>query len=67
MRYIIALIVAVLIVAMVWPYLRQFAPQRPQASGVAKPASKGELIWLAILATVVLSFTLSTMLWIFGR
>ncbi len=67
MRYIIALGAAILIVVMAWPYLRRFAPRRPQPSGVSKPPSKGELIYLAVLTTIVLSFTISTMLWVFGR
>jgi hypothetical protein len=60
-----ALGVAILIVAMAWPYLRQFAPKRKV--GPPRPASKGELIWFALLATVALSFTISTLLWVFGK
>ena len=52
---------------MMWPYLRQFAPQRQQPGGGSKPASKGELIYFAILITIVLSFTISTLLWVFGK
>jgi hypothetical protein len=70
MRYLIALATAGLIVAMLWPRLRHYAPMlRPPESkpGQPKPVSKGELIYLAILTTVVLSFTISTLLWVFSR
>ena len=71
MRYLIALATAGMIVAMLWPRLRQFAPMlRPPAEskpGQPKPVSKGELIYLAILTTVVLSFTITTLLWLFGK
>ena len=66
MRYIIALATAILIVVMAWPYLRQFAPRRAQ-SGAPKPASRGELIYFAFLIVIALSFTISTMLWVFGK
>src|SRR3954471_5948496 len=56
MRYLIALATAGLIVAMLWPHLRLFLPQQPRQAGAPKPASRGELIYLAILITVVLSF-----------
>jgi hypothetical protein len=65
MRYIIALGIAILIVAMAWPCLRMYMPRRQQ--GAPKPASKGELIYFAILVTIALSFAISTMLWVFGR
>jgi hypothetical protein len=65
MRYIIALGVAILIVAMAWPYLRRYAPGRKP--GVPKPASRGELIYFALLVTIALSFAISTTLWVFGR
>jgi hypothetical protein len=65
MRYIIALGIAILVVVMAWPYLRRYAPRR-QSTG-PKPASKGELIYFAILVTLGLSFAISTMLWVFGK
>ena len=64
MRFLIALGIAILIVVMAWPYLRRYVPRRQP--GEAKPASKGELIYFAIVVTLALSFTISTMLWIFG-
>ena len=67
MRYLIALVTAGTIVAMMWPYLRRYAPRRQQPGGVSKPPSKGELIYLAVLVTLVLSFTISTLLWVFGK
>jgi hypothetical protein len=67
MRYIMALGVAILIVAMTWPYLRRYMPRRQQQPGAPKPASKGELIYFAFLVTIALSFAISTMLWVFGR
>jgi hypothetical protein len=66
MRFLIALIVASLIVAMIWPYLRPYLPRRPQP-GAPKPPSKGELIYFAVLITVALSFAISVMLWAFGK
>ena len=65
MRYLIALGTAIFMVAMMWPYVRQFAPRRGPAKDL--PPSKGELIYLAILVTIVLSFTISTLLWVFGK
>ena len=65
MRYLIALGVAILTVIAAWPYLRQFAPKRQV--GAPRPASKGELIWFALLATIALSFAISTLLWVFGK
>lgn len=65
-RFIIALGIAILIVAMAWPYLRRYVPRRPQP-GSPKPASKGELIYFAVLTTVALTFAISTMLWVFGK
>jgi hypothetical protein len=68
MRYIMALGVAILIVAMTWPYLRRYMPRRPQPQqGAPRPPSKGELIYFAFLVTIALSFAISTMLWVFGR
>ena len=66
MRYIIALGTAILIVAMAWPYLRRYVPRRQQSAG-PKPASKGELIYFALLVSIALSFAISTMLWVFGK
>jgi hypothetical protein len=66
MRYIIALATATLIVVTAWPYLRMYMPRRQQ-QGEPKPASKGELIYFAILVTLGLSFAISTMLWVFGK
>jgi hypothetical protein len=66
MRYILALVTAILMVAAAWPYLRRFAPKRT-AAGEPRPASKGELIYFALLITIALSFGISTMLWVFGR
>ena len=65
MRFVIALGVALMIVVMAWPYLRRYMPRRQ--SGQSRPASKGELIWFALLITVALSFAISTMLWVFGK
>ena len=65
MRYIIALGMAILVVVMAWPYLRRYVPRRETTE--PKPASKGELIYFAILVTLGLSFAISTMLWVFGR
>jgi hypothetical protein len=68
MRFVIALGVAILIVALTWPYLRQFMPRRPQpGTGAPKPPTKGELIYFAILVTTALSFTITTLMWVFGR
>lgn len=66
MRFLIAIAVAIASVAAMWPLIRQFAPRRQQPDGKPKPASKGELIYLAVLTTVVLSFTFSTLMWVFG-
>ena len=66
MRFVIALGIAILIVAMTWPYLRRYMPRRQQP-GAPKPPSKGELIYFAILVTTALSFTITTLLWVFGR
>lgn len=65
MRYVIALGTAILIVAMAWPYLRRLAPRREAQA--RKPVSRGELVYYAVLATVALSFAISTMLWLFGK
>jgi heme/copper-type cytochrome/quinol oxidase subunit 2 len=65
MRFVIVLGVALMIVVMAWPYLRRYMPRRQP--GAPKRPSKGELIWFALLATVALSFGISTMLWVFGR
>jgi hypothetical protein len=67
MRYLIALVTSIVLVVMIWPYVRQFAPSKPRPDGKPKPPSKGELIYLAVLTTVVLSFTISTLLWVFGK
>ena len=66
-RFIIALGVAILIVAMAWPYLRHYLPRRQQQPSGPKPASKGELIYYAILITVALTLAISTLLWVFGK
>jgi hypothetical protein len=66
MRFVIALGIAILIVAMTWPYLRRYMPRRQQP-GAPKPPSKGELIYFAVLVTTALSFTITTLLWVFGR
>jgi hypothetical protein len=66
-RFIIALGIAILIVVMAWPYLRRFLPRRQQQTGGPKPPTKGELIYYAILVTLALTFTISTLLWVFGR
>ena len=66
MRFIIAVGIAMLIVAMAWPYLRRYMPRRQQP-GAPTPPSKGELIYFAVLVTVALSFAISTMLWAFGK
>jgi hypothetical protein len=68
LRFIIALGVASLVVAMAWPYLRPFMPRHPQPqAGAPKPPTKGELIYYAILITVALTFTITTLMWVFGR
>jgi hypothetical protein len=67
MRYLIALGTAILLVAMMWPYLRRYLPQRPGQGGAPKPTTKGELIYYAILITLALSFAISTLLWVFGK
>jgi hypothetical protein len=64
MRYLIALGTAIAAVAVMWPYLRGYLAQRPKGGG--KPTGKGELIYLAIVITVALSFAISTLLWVFG-
>ena len=67
MRFLIALVVSILIVVMAWPYLRRFMPRRPQhGTGAPKPPTKGELIYFAIMITVALSFTITTLMWVFG-
>jgi hypothetical protein len=65
MRYIIALVIAIVVVVMAWPYLRRYVPQRTSAQ--PRPATKGEMIYFALLVTIALSFGISTMLWIFGK
>ena len=65
-RFVIALGIAILIVAMTWPYLRRYLPRRPQPGG-PKPPTKGELIYYAVLITLALTFAISTSLWVFGR
>jgi hypothetical protein len=64
-RFIIALLIAIVVVVMAWPYLRHYVPRRQ--AGALKPATKGELIYFAILTTVALTFAISTMLWVFGK
>jgi hypothetical protein len=66
MRFVIALAIAILIVALAWPRLRRYLPRREQP-GAPKPPSKGELIYYAVLITVALTFAISTMLWVFGK
>jgi hypothetical protein len=67
MRFVIALGIAILIVVLTWPYLRHYMPRRPQTeAGAPKPPTKGELIYFAILVTVALSFTITTLMWVFG-
>ena len=66
MRYLIALGTAILLVAMMWPYLRRYLPQRGQP-GAPKPTTRGELIYYAIVITLALSFAISTLLWVFGK
>jgi hypothetical protein len=63
MRYLLALGTAIAAVAIMWPYLRGYVAQR--RTGESKPQSKGELIYLAIVITIALSFAISTMLWVF--
>jgi hypothetical protein len=65
MRFIIALGIAILVVATTWPYLRHYVPRRQP--GAPRPATKGELIYFAVLTTVALTFAISTMLWVFGK
>ncbi|MBX9776604.1 MAG: hypothetical protein K2Y71_19675 [Xanthobacteraceae bacterium] len=67
MRYLIALGTAILMVAMMWPYLRRYLPRREQQGGAPKPTTRGELIYYAILITLALSFAISTLLWVFGK
>jgi hypothetical protein len=67
MRFVIALAVAILIVATAWPFLRHYAPGRGRQPGAHKPPSKGELLYFAVLVVVALSFTISTLLWVFGK
>jgi hypothetical protein len=69
MRFIIALGIAIVVVVMAWPYLRRYTPRRQSgaANAAPKPATKGELIYFAILTTVALTFAISTMLWVFGK
>lgn len=68
MRFVMALGIAIVVVVMAWPYLRHLMPRRPPpASGAPKPVSRGELIYFAVLITVALSFTISTLMWVFGR
>ncbi len=65
MRYLIALATAITAVVIMWPYLRKYVAHR--RTGESKPVSKGELIYFAIVVTLVLSFAISTMLWVFGK
>ena len=65
MRYLMALGAAIAVVAMMWPLLRRYAPRRQ--AGAARPPSRGEMIYLAIVITIAISFGISTMLWVFGR
>jgi hypothetical protein len=64
-RFIIALVISILVIVMAWPYLRHYVPRR--GASTPRPASKGELIYFAILTTVALTFAISTMLWVFGK
>ena len=65
MRYLIALATAILVVTTMWPFLRRYAPGRKP--GEHKPASRGEMIYFAIVITIALSFAISTLLWVFGK
>ena len=64
MRYLIALATAIVLVVSMWPLIRRFAPRRQ--AGAPRPASRGELLYLAIVITLALSFVISTLLWVFG-
>lgn len=67
-RFVVALGIAIMVVVLTWPYLRQVMPRRPQAGpGAPKPPTKGELIYFAVLVTVALSFAITTIMWVFGR
>jgi heme/copper-type cytochrome/quinol oxidase subunit 2 len=65
MRYLMALGIAILVVAMMWPLLRRYAPRRQ--AGEQRPPSRGEMIYLALVITIAISFVISTMLWVLGR
>jgi hypothetical protein len=65
MRFFIVLGIAIATVIAAWPLIRQFTPRKRTAE--PRPASKGEMIYFAIVLTLALSFVTSVVLWVFGR
>jgi hypothetical protein len=65
MRYLIILGIAVVAVALFWPYLRQLDPGRRPDDGA--PARKGGQIFFAIALCVGLSLALSALLYLLAR
>jgi hypothetical protein len=65
-RYLIILGIAILVVVLFWPYLRQLDPNRQRAEAVAGRRMGGQ-IFFAIALTVGLSVLLSAFLWYFAQ
>jgi hypothetical protein len=63
-RFLIILGIAILAVALFWPYLRKLDPSRQRAEAGA--GRKGGQIFFAVTVCVGLSLLLSAFLWYFG-
>jgi hypothetical protein len=66
-RYLIILGIAILVVVLFWPYLRQLDPNRQRADAAAAGGRMGGQIFFAIALTVGLSVLLSAFLWYFAQ
>ena len=64
-RFIVVLAIAAAVIVVFWPYLRKLDPARQ--GGKEAAARKGGTLFFAIVITLVLSFVLSTALWLMAR
>ena len=64
-RFLVVLAIAAAVIVVFWPYLRKLDPSR-QRSEAAAPR-KGGTLFFAVVITLVLSFVLSTALWLMAR